>query len=124
MSTSSAYKSLVFVYGTLRSGASNHWRMKDSRFLGHATARGQLFQIDWYPGAIFAPNDPNQIVGEIYDVPDSVLGELDQFEGQEYERVRVTAKVDDRYEQAWAWNYRLPIDEQKRIPSGDWLTVK
>ena len=123
MSTTIPQDDLVFVYGTLRRGGSNHWRMEQCRYVCDANARGRLFRIDWYPGAIFEPNDPNRIVGEIYAVPDAIMRELDQFEGEEYERVRVTAQVDGGFEQAWAWNYLLPVDEAKRILSGNWLAA-
>lgn len=43
---------LVFVYGTLRAGASNAWRLEDSDFLGAATVPGRMVKIDWFPGVI------------------------------------------------------------------------
>ncbi len=43
---------MVFVYGTLRQGASNHFRLEGATTLGEAWVLGQLYRIDWYPGLL------------------------------------------------------------------------
>jgi gamma-glutamylcyclotransferase (GGCT)/AIG2-like uncharacterized protein YtfP len=114
----------VFVYGTLRRGGSNHYRMDGAEFVTAGTVRGRLYQIDWYPGLILEGN-VDQIVGEIYQVSPSVLDELDSFEGPEYRRVRVDVACAGDHGSplsAWVWEWLGPVDEVRRIKSGDWLS--
>lgn len=113
----------VFVYGTLRRGGSNHFRMKDPEYLSAATVRGRLYRIDWYP-ALVLDAAADEITGEIHQVTSSVLEELDRFEGEEYRRVRVdvTCGGDHRSPlSVWVWEWLGAVDETCRIPSGDWL---
>ena len=114
----------VFVYGTLRSGGSNAWRMKNATFMDAATTRGHLYRVDWYPGAIFDETASSTILGELYTIPPEPLQQLDAFEGQEYERIKimVTTSSQQPYE-AWAWQYLPPTEHLSKIPSGDWFCV-
>jgi gamma-glutamylcyclotransferase (GGCT)/AIG2-like uncharacterized protein YtfP len=41
---------LIFVYGALRKGASNDWRMEEGRWLGPAEVAGTLVEITWTRG--------------------------------------------------------------------------
>lgn len=119
---------LVFVYGTLRRGASNHWRMEGAECLGMASVRGQLYRIDWYPGLVLDPGG-ERVLGEVYQVAPELLANLDAFEGatggrdDEYRRLIVQARwvAGNRCEYAWAWEYTGPVDPAKRIDPGDWF---
>lgn len=112
---------LVFVYGTLRSGGSNAFRMEGSRFIGPATVRGRLYHIDWYPGLVIDPG-ASGVIGEIHEVGKGHLAALDAFEGGEYRRVQTTATLASGGEcEAWLWEYLPEVDEARRVPSGDWL---
>ena len=51
---------LLFVYGALRKGASNDWRMEGARCLGSAEVPGTLVKIDWYPGLSSKRGDPSE----------------------------------------------------------------
>jgi len=114
----------VFVYGTLRQNGSNAWRMGKAKFVELATTLGHLYRVDWYPGAIFDQTTGTTLVGELYAVPEDVLLQLDDFEGQEYERVKivVSTRTSQQFE-CWAWQYRLATKSLTKIPSGDWLTI-
>jgi gamma-glutamylcyclotransferase (GGCT)/AIG2-like uncharacterized protein YtfP len=113
---------LVFVYGTLRRGGSNHFRMEGAEFLSPATTSGRLYQIDWYPGLVI-DDAADEIAGEIYQVSPAMLGELDGFEGTEYRRVNVVIRQPDGESVfAWIWEWLGPCDETRRIASGDWLS--
>ena len=57
---------LIFVYGALRKGASNDWRMKDARWLGPAKVEGTLLKIDWYPGLVLGLG--GWVKGEVYEI--------------------------------------------------------
>lgn len=112
----------VFVYGTLRRGGSNHFRMEKAGFLSPATAIGRLYQIDWYPGLVLDAA-AGVIIGEVYQVPPDVMEELDRFEGAEYRRLQAPVRLPDgETVSAWVWEWLGPVDETRRITSGDWLS--
>jgi gamma-glutamylcyclotransferase (GGCT)/AIG2-like uncharacterized protein YtfP len=113
---------LVFVYGTLRRGGSNHFRMEKTEFVAAATVKGRLYQIDWYPGLVL-DTAADAIIGEIYQVPPDVLEELDLFEGAEYRRLQTQVSLPEgETVSAWIWVWSGPVDETRRITSGDWLS--
>ena len=120
---------LVFVYGTLRRGGSNHFRMAGAGFISSGTIRGRMYRIDWYPGLILDPAG-DEIHGEVYAVDADLLSALDIFEGlsageiegSEYRRVETTVvKQDSQTLSAWVWEWLGIVDECQRISDGDWL---
>lgn len=112
---------LVFVYGTLRQGGSNHFRMAGCDFVESGTVRGRLYRIDWYPGLVL-DSAGDVIEGEVFAVEAEQLPELDNFEGQEYRRIRTTVKTPYGIPmQVWTWVWLMPVDEAQRITGGDWL---
>lgn len=124
MSAEEKEKQRVFVYGTLRCGGSNYWRMEAAMFLEAAMATGHLYRVDWYPGAIFDQCAGTIIHGELYEVPEEPLQELDVFEGKEYERIKIIVTTSSQQQcEAWAWQYLPPTEHLSKIPSGDWFSV-
>ncbi len=122
---------LVFVYGTLRRGGSNAFRMDGAEFVGPATVRGVLYRISWYPGLVL--DGDGRVCGEVYRVGPELLRALDDFEGlaageiegSEYRRVRVEALAGDGEElEVWVYEWKGAFDENERIQSGDWLGVQ
>ena len=115
---------LVFVYGTLRRGGSNHFRMAGATFHSVGTVKARLYHIDWFPGIVLGPG-ADAVIGEVFAVPPAVLGALDAFEGPEYRRVRVEVHGEaTRMPEVWIWEWLGPVDESRRIPHGDWLAVR
>lgn len=115
---------LVFVYGTLRRGGSNHFRMEGAEFLATATVRGRLYQIDWYPGLIL-DEAGDGITGEIYQISPVMLERLDAFEGMEYRRVMTNAQSGGHIPSplsVWLWEWLGPCEENQRITNGDWIS--
>lgn len=119
---------LVFVYGTLRRGASNHWRMAGAEHVADGAIRARLYRIDWFPGLILdETGDP--VAGEVFACGPELLAALDVFEGvsadesmkSEYRRVKTTVRAADGELAAWVWEWLGPVDEAKRIRHGDWL---
>jgi gamma-glutamylcyclotransferase (GGCT)/AIG2-like uncharacterized protein YtfP len=119
----------VFVYGTLRRGASNHFRMNGARFLGEGRVAGWLLRIDWYPGLLLE-HGTGEVVGEVFEVSPETLRELDAFEslvpgtleGPEYRRVVTRVSMADGAAiDAWVWEWRGAVDPARRIANGDWL---
>jgi gamma-glutamylaminecyclotransferase len=76
-------KTLLFVYGTLKRGCSNHAQMAGQEFVGLArTAPGYtLYDLGGYPGIAADADDQNGIVGEVWNVDADALRRLDHFEG-------------------------------------------
>lgn len=112
---------LVFVYGTLRRGGSNAFRMDGAGFVAAGTVDGRLYRIDWYPGIVLDPA-AGPVRGDLFRVAPDQLAALDMFEGPEYRRVETVIATDGGgCETAWVWEWILPADESARIPGGDWL---
>lgn len=91
-------QALLFVYGTLRRGFNNPWQQileNKGSWLGTATTSGYLFDLGPYPGAIYDP-EGDLITGDLYDIQGktshSLLAELDEYEGEEYRRIRIEAQ--------------------------------
>ncbi len=122
-------RELVFVYGTLRRGGSNHFRMDGADPIGAATVQGRLYRIDWYPGLVLDPGGV-PIAGEVFAVSTDQLQALDLFEGlsageiegTEYRRVKATVILAaGGTADAWIWEWRGPADRYPLIGGGDWL---
>lgn len=103
---------LLFVYGTLRSEFQNPYaRMlrEKAEFIGCDSVRGAIFRVASYPGY---RREPDGIVsGEVYRVDRATLTALDEYEGPEFERVRI-----DRF---WIYQYKEQPPGNARISSGD-----
>ena len=74
---------LVFVYGTLKRGGSNHSFLAGQSCLGEArTVPGfRLYELDGFPGMVAKPDDPDGVNGEVWSVDEACLAKLDQLEG-------------------------------------------
>jgi gamma-glutamylaminecyclotransferase len=82
---------LIFVYGTLKRGLSNHSYLAGKRFVSEARTRPEyrLFDLGGYPGMVHTAADGLSIEGEIWEIDDACLQGLDRLEdikGGEYER--------------------------------------
>jgi gamma-glutamylcyclotransferase (GGCT)/AIG2-like uncharacterized protein YtfP len=119
----------VFLYGTLRRGASNAHRMDGARFVAEGSVAGRLIKVDWYPGLVLdAEAGPAR--GEVWEVSPELLAELDRYEGcdpesgigADYRRVMASVRLDDGgTSDAWVWDWTGPADGFPVIESGDWL---
>ena len=116
-------KHLVFVYGTLRRGSVGAMsiRFPEARFIAEAKVTGCLYDLGAYPGLIL--DGSNTLVnGEVYEVDDELLDELDAFEASShYLRKQVELSPGGR---KTCWTYEPDPDFYSLntlIPSGDWL---
>jgi gamma-glutamylaminecyclotransferase len=75
--------SLVFVYGTLKRGRSNHSSLSGQTFVGEGrTPPGfRLYELDGYPGMIPLTGDQDGVTGEVWSVDAAGLASLDLLEG-------------------------------------------
>ena len=127
-------KELVFVYGTLRRGGSNAFRMEGAVFCCEARVEGELHAITWYPGLTLKPG-AGWVIGEVYQVGPEQMRALDEFEGlsageiegSEYRRVKAPVRREEipRPGIQWVWVYEWigPVDPERKIASGNWLEV-
>ncbi len=113
-------REFVFVYGTLRSGGSNHFRMDGAEFVSKGTVRGRMYRIEWYPGLVL-DEAGDVLTGEVHAVNAAQLAALDRFEGVAYRRVKAVVDCGGNPLDAWLWEWLGPLDESMRITSGDWL---
>jgi gamma-glutamylcyclotransferase (GGCT)/AIG2-like uncharacterized protein YtfP len=74
---------VVFVYGTLKTGGSNHGWMRGQHLLGPARTRPgfTLYSLGDYPGLVAYPQDTEGVFGELWAVTADCLARLDAFEG-------------------------------------------
>jgi gamma-glutamylcyclotransferase (GGCT)/AIG2-like uncharacterized protein YtfP len=74
---------LLFVYGTLKRGCSNHGQMAGQTFVSAArTVPGYtLYDLGGYPAIVAEPKDKIGVVGEVWNVDEEALRRLDHFEG-------------------------------------------
>jgi gamma-glutamylcyclotransferase (GGCT)/AIG2-like uncharacterized protein YtfP len=122
----------VFVYGTLRRGGSNAFRMEGALFRGTARVEGELHAITWYPGLSLKPG-AGWVIGELYEVRPEQMRALDEFEGlpagevegSEYRRVKAMVQLQEATEQgpvpAWIYEWKGPVSPENKVISGDWL---
>ncbi len=80
-----ADRTLVFVYGTLKQGGSNHHYLAGQTLLGTArTVAGYtLYSLGGYPGLVAEPAAAEGVAGEIWAVEAACLRRLDILEGVE-----------------------------------------
>lgn len=117
-------KHLVFVYGTLRRGAANAMsgRFPGAKFIADARVSGSLYDLGAHPGLLL--NDSDSLVsGEVYEVDDEILNELDAFEASSnYRRKRFEVSLGTHSKMCWTYEpdpefYSLGT----LITSGDWI---
>jgi gamma-glutamylcyclotransferase (GGCT)/AIG2-like uncharacterized protein YtfP len=110
---------LLFVYGTLRRGESNHAELASARFVGTARTAPlyDLVDLGAYPGLV--EGGSTAVHGELHEVEDRELPRLDAFEEVPtlYERKRV--QLSDSSVTAYVMP-RAVAGTAPRIASGDW----
>lgn len=81
-------KTILFFYGSLRRGGTNHFRIADQSFLGEAVTvpKYRLIDLGRYQGMIRDDATGIAIPGELWEVDELSLAELDTFEGTDYPR--------------------------------------
>jgi gamma-glutamylaminecyclotransferase len=117
-------KHLVFVYGTLRIGHSNHHLLKEAYCygIGSTDARYAMYLISGYP-YVTSSEVRYPIVGELYAVDDETLKALDSMEGHPryYERRETAVTVCENHHVAWMY-FRDP--QGLLMQSGDYNEVR
>lgn len=108
---------LVFVYGTLRRGESNHHYLTGSQLLGlfDTPPEYALYDLGPYPGLV---EGHQSISGEVYLIDDETLTKLDVLEDVPVEYHRDT--IETSFGTAWIYVYQDASRLNSLIESGDW----
>lgn len=114
----------LFVYGTLRSGASAaHLPAGEIVERRPAVMPGYALYGRTSPYPLAAPHPGTEVVGEAVRIrperTSAVLASLDEYEGDEYVRVTANLSVAGQAVTAHVWVARRPPDETERIHSRD-----
>jgi gamma-glutamylcyclotransferase (GGCT)/AIG2-like uncharacterized protein YtfP len=74
---------LIFVYGTLKRGGSNHHYLRGQRFMAEARTQPHytLHSLGAYPVIIANDTEGRSIRGELWEVDAPCLTRLDRLEG-------------------------------------------
>lgn len=117
-------KHFIFIYGSLRRGAAGSMPTKfpQAKFIAEAKVNGRLYDLGPYPGLRLDESN-SLVVGEVYEVDEDLLDELDEFEASSnYVRKQVEIAFGAQRTKCWTYEpdpefYRF----EKLIASGDWM---
>ena len=122
----------LFVYGTLRFEYPNPLAFKlrsQAIFAAKGSAPGVLYDLGWYPGAVFSDEARTRIIGEVYALANAerLMAQLDDYEAipdpnKRFRRVVINVRL-ERGGTVEAWSYEaieLPA-ARRTIESGDFV---
>lgn len=114
---------LVFVYGTLKNGESNHGFIEGSKFVGHHVLMG--YRIGTYTTVypfITRGIDTDFVHGEVYEINEDQLKWLDGLEGTPHHYTRETISYEGNECFVYVLNNNLfnTLNEVKWFPVGNW----
>lgn len=119
-------KNKVLVYGTLRSGESNHHILEGSELLGTTIVNGYgMVSLGHFPAAFKMKG--YSLVGEVYEVEDFVLDDMDDLEG--YNRISPESGMYDRvlvdteFGETFMYVYNGDIEAHAEDLIHDWKEV-
>ena len=117
-------KHCVFVYGSLRGGSARSMsiRFPESKFIAEAKVNGCLYDLGSYPG-LQLNNSNSMVVGEVYEVDDELLEQLDEFEAST-NYLRKQVEITTGAQRRMCWTYEPDPEFYSLctlISSGDWL---
>lgn len=99
----------VFVYGTLMSGFGNHRLLKDSLLIERAATEDEYVLVANVIPYLLEEEGKSYVRGEVYEVDERTLENLDGLEGHPnwYNRkiINVVTEVGDKLK---AWAYFMP----------------
>lgn len=112
----------LFVYGSLRRGFHNHYRMGDGTFRGEARLAGaRLYSLGPYPTIVFTGDPDEWVAGEIYTVAPEILAGITEME-LEADYLLKTVEI-----AGWVCSiyfFEKPPEGAEWIPSGDWALAR
>ena len=115
--------SKIFVYGSLKKNQSAHEFLTthQATFLKEAvtTPNYHIYSISWFPGMVVDELVSGGVHGEVYEVSDECMRQLDRYEGAPslFRREEVTLADGDT---AIAYLFNQNFSNRPRIESGVW----
>lgn len=107
-------KDYIFVYGLFRDQSKR--MLGETVYCGKASISGKLWKVnEFYPG--FTSTKQGKVWGDVYLFDPSLLPQMDEYEGDEYKRVKVKTSTDI---ECWAYEYKHDTTNITEIKSGDW----
>lgn len=120
----------VFVYGSLRAGQYNDInRLAPAPILlaAEAWVPGVLYDLGAYPGLVLDLEHGAPVHGEVYEIDDVLLAQLDEIEeivssaDSEYQRKQVEVCSDHGRFRCWVYEINPAcLAGRSQVPSGDW----
>ena len=105
-------KHMVFVYGSLKRGFSNHNLLEGSKFYGVTETVCRNFRmhplLGSFPAVTAAADDAYAIMGELYEIDTATMMRLDYLEGNGSLYTRQLVSVYNGSEIVEAWMYLMP----------------
>jgi gamma-glutamylaminecyclotransferase len=105
---------VLFVYGTLKRGERNHHLMAGQRCLGAAITAPiyRVIDLGAHPGLVHDSQNGLSVHGELFEVSQRALKELDEFEGipEPFDRRPVQMLQVEPIVQAYFWLRPVPAD--------------
>lgn len=112
-------KTIIFAYGSLKRGGRGNRFLATQEYLGEAITEPhyRLFDLGSYPGLVHDKDNGLAVRGELWEVDEATLAELDDYEylGVLYTREKIAIQGTSRYVESFIYN--KPIPENAR--SGD-----
>jgi gamma-glutamylcyclotransferase (GGCT)/AIG2-like uncharacterized protein YtfP len=91
-------------------------KVSGCKFCGKAYINGDIYRVnDFYPGFI---RGDNKVIGDVYLIDSSIFHQLDEFEGDEYNRTKIRTSTDI---ECWIYEYKYDVSKFKKIEGGDWM---
>lgn len=107
-------KDYIFVYGLFRDQSKR--MLGETIYCGKASISGKLWKVnEFYPG--FTSTKEGKVWGDVYLFDPSLLPQMDEYEGDEYKRVKVKTSTDI---ECWVYEYKWDVSNFDEIKSGDW----
>lgn len=121
----------IFVYGTLRPESDHPMARRlssQARHVGKGSVPGRLYDMGWYPAALFDGNERCRIIGDVFAIPSAsrLLAELDAYEAGDPNYARAVLDVNlanGGSVAAWAYGVR-DVPNARLIPSGDFIAYR
>jgi gamma-glutamylcyclotransferase (GGCT)/AIG2-like uncharacterized protein YtfP len=118
----------IFVYGTLRSESDHPMArrlLSQARLVGKGSAPGRLYDLGWYPAAMFDAGEKRRVIGDVFALKSGgrLLAELDAYESGDrfYSRMHLEVSLAGGGA-VIAWAYGVAEAPPARlIQSGDFI---
>ena len=105
----------LFVYGLFRDSGKRV--LGECTYCGRASINGKLYKVnEFYPGYVI--DKKSKVYGDIYLVDPNNFSAMDEYEGDEYIRTKITT---ENGVECWIYEYKHDISKFTGIKSGDWM---